>query len=396
MSKYSHINIEWSGEILAIHGYGVTARRILKPLIEGGATVKLTQDEDYVPEHKRIKDPFWLEQLEKSKTLPDPPVKISYCIPPLFKPRQGAINILSSQWETTHFPKEWIPTINRADRFWVGTPSLKQSAMNSGVSVPIGIMNATIDPTEWNIEGEVSNITEIPANAVKFMFIADWIPRKNYEDLIIGYLTAFSGVSDTALVIKTWSNVPGIPGRKNIEETIKHFSNKLIGIDKPKIYLITDLLPEDQLIALMRGCDVYTSVSHGEGFDLPMVQAMSLGKIIVSTPFLAHGDYLNGDNSLPVRFTMSPVYDAVAPLYHAYQLWSKPDMWDYINKLRTAYQMVKSNKHKDMGLKARDTIEKLFSPENNTPLIVEEIEKAYKKPTVSTTQAIANAVAGLL
>lgn len=298
--------------------------------------------------------------------------------------------------ETTHFPKEWIPIINSADRFWVGTPSLKQSAINSGVEVPIGLMNATIDSSEWSPEGPISNITEIPKNAVKFMFVADWIPRKNYEELIIGYLTAFSGVTDTALIIKTWSNAPGIAGRKSIEDAIRHFSNKLIGIDKPKIYLVTDLLPEDQLIALMRGADVYTSVSHGEGFDLPMVQAMSLEKLIVSTPFLAHGDYLTLDNSLPVRFTMTPVYDAVAPLYHAYQLWSKPDMWDFINKLRSAYQMVKTGKAKEMGKKAKETVDKLFSPENNTKLIVEEIEKAIVKPKNTTAQAIANAIAGLI
>lgn len=400
MSKYKHINIEWSGEILAIHGYGVTARRILKPLIEGGATVKLTQDEDYVPPHKRITDQFWLDQLEKSKLMPDPPIKISYCIPPLFKPRKGAINILSSQWETTHFPKEWIPVINTADRFWVGTPSLKQSALNSGVKVPIGIMNATIDPNEWLPEGPKAGITEIPKGTVKFLFVGDWIPRKNYEDLVIGYLTAFSGVKDTALIIKTWSNLPGIDGRKHIENAIRHISDKIQGIEKPKIYLITDMLPEDQLINLMRDCDSYISVSHGEGFDLPAVQAMSLGKPLISTPFLAHGDYMTLENSFPVKFTISPVYDAAAPLYHAYQLWSKPDMWDLINKMRSVYQAVKEGKVSQYGDKARETIIRLFSPENNTPKIVEEIEaalpKAYKEDRKVTVQAIANAVSNLI
>lgn len=396
---YQHINIEWCGEILAIHGYGVTARRILKPLIEGGATIKLTPDEDYVPPHKRITDSFWLEQIEKSKTLPPPPVKVCYCIPPMFKPRPGAINILSSQWETTHYPKEWVPIINSADRFWVGTPSLKQSALNSGVKVPIGVMNATIDPNEWKPDGPTSRLAEIPKDAVKFIFVGDWIPRKNIEDLIIGYLTAFSGVKDTALIIKTWSNAPGITGRKHIEDAIRHINNKIVGIERPKIYLVTDMLPESQLIDLMRDAHCYVSVSHGEGFDLPMVQAMSLGKIIVTTPFLAHGDYLNEHNSLPVRFTISPVYDAVAPLYHAYQLWSKPDMWDFIMKLRSAYQLIKEGKASTIGAKARQKVVELFSPENNTPAIVRELELAVAPKMddrAVSIQAIANAVKSLV
>ena len=41
MSDYSNLKFEWCGEILAQVGYGVQARNILKPLIEGGADIKL-------------------------------------------------------------------------------------------------------------------------------------------------------------------------------------------------------------------------------------------------------------------------------------------------------------------------------------------------------------------
>lgn len=125
--------------------------------------------------------------------------------------------------------------------------------------------------------------------------------------------------------------------------------------------------------------DCYTTVSKGEGFDLPMVQAMSLGKLVVATDYLAHADYMNTDNSIPVKYTMKPVYDAVAPLYHAYQWWSSPDMFDYVSKLRVAYSLIKTGRDKEIGLKARDTVNKLFSPDVNTPKIVEAIERASKQ-----------------
>lgn len=375
MKDYSNIKIGWTGEVLAIRGYATTARRLLKPLIEAGADVKLMPFEPYITPENKIDDPFWLEQIEKSKNKPAAPVHINYCLPTLFKPEQGSINVLNSQWETDTYPREWVPIINSANAFWVGTPSLIESAKRADIKVPLDCVNATIDLSEWTPEGEVTNITEIPENTVKFMFVGDWIPRKNYEDLIIGYMTAFSGHKDVALIIKTWSNQPGAGGKRHIEEAIKHISNKLNGIDRPKIYLVTDMMEEKRLISLMRGTDVYVTVSHGEGFDLPMVQAMALGKLVVGTDFLAHKDYMTVDNSIPVKYTMKPCYGAVAPLYDAYQMWSTPDMSDYISKLRVAYQLVTTDRSKDIGIKARETVNNLFSPEANTPKFVEAIER---------------------
>lgn len=381
----SNLRISWQGEILAQSGYGVHARRILKPLIEAGVDVKLISDENYIPPEKRIQDAWWLEQLALSKNKPDAPVHINYCIPPLAKPVKDAINILSSQWDTTQFPREWVPTINQFNRFWVGSIGLTKTAANSGIKIPVDVVSTTLDTNLWSPEGGSASVTEIPPGCVKFMFTGDWIARKNYQDLIIGYLTAFSGCKDTALVIKTSSDQPGAEGRKHIEQAIRHFTGKVTGIELPRIYLLTDFVSEEQVIPIMRGCDVYLSVSHGESYDTAVVQAMSLGKIVVATNFLGHEDYIKQGNSLPVKYTLAPVYDAAAPLYHSYQLWSCPDMWDFISKMRTAYEMVKTGKQKELGIPARDTIIQSYGVEANTKKIIDLLSKisATAKPIVN-------------
>lgn len=392
----TNLRISWQGEILAQRGYGAHVRRILKPLIQGGADVKLIPDEDYIPQDKRITDPWWIDQIAKSKLKPDMPLHIMYCIPPLAKPVKGAINILFSNWDTTHYPREWIPTINQMNRFWVGTPSLLKSAQNAGIKVPIDVLSSTIDTTLWTPEGESTKITEIPNDTVKFMFVGDWIPRKNYQDLIIGYITAFSGCKDTALIIKTWSNQPGGDGRKNIEQAVRHFVDKLVGIDKPKIYLLTDMIDEEQIIPMMRGTDAYVSVSHGESYDSSVVQAMALEKLVVATNFLAHDDYLRPDNSLIVKHTLCPVYDGGGPQYQAYQLWSNPDIWDYISKLRLAYQMIKEKKQDNICKAARKKVIELFSEETNTPRIAKLIENCLAKQAIDTPKGLIQKVVSQL
>lgn len=378
-NDYSDIKIDWVSEVTAKMGYGLQARRMLKPLIDGGATVKLIPDEDYLPPFMKIDDPYWNSIVEKSKALPDQPVRINYCLPTRFRPNPNAINIGYAMWETDQYPREWAQIINNTCQiFFAGCDALVNSAKKANIQVPIFPMNATIDTSIWSKEGRVIRINEFPENCVKFLFIGNFIPRKNLPELLTGFNYAFDGIKDVALLIKTWSNVNSGDGKKHIAEAIRFMNNKSTGINRPKVTVITDILEESQMIDLIRSMDSYISVSCGEGFDLPLVQAMAMEKLVVATRFLAHGDYLDDTNSVNVPYTMMPCVDAHAPLYDAYQMWSRPDMAAYIESLRKAYNMVKSGEAKKLGQEARKTIETKFGVKPNTDKLADTIRQAKK------------------
>lgn len=352
-------------------GYGLQARRILKPLIEGGADVKIIPDEDYLPEHMRLKDPYWTKLIEDSKNKPDTDIRICYCIPPRAKPQEKGVNILYAMWETDEYPRQWAKIINSGfNIFFAGCNSLIASAKKAEITVPIIAVNATLDCKEWNPVGNKMTINEIPNDHIKFLFIGNFIPRKNFEDLLLGFNVAFENVKDVSLIIKTWSNANDGNGKKHLIESFRHLNSKATGLhSKPKVILLSDILNEDQIINLIRGSDCYVSVSKGEGFDLPMIQSMALEKLILTTRFLAHGDYLNDSNSIDIKYTLAPCTDAAAPNYDSYQNWAKPDMQDYISKLKQAYTMIKEGKHTALGKAARETVVNNFSEEVNTDKI---------------------------
>lgn len=391
---YSDIVIDWQSEITAKMGYGLQTRRMLKPLIEGGANIKLIPDEEYLPPHMKIQDPFWIEQIEKSKSKPDSKLRISYCLPNRYKPNQNAINVGYSMWETNQYPREWASHINKVcDVFFAGCNSLVKSAENAGITVPIIPVNATLDTNTWNPDGPSVSPAEIPKENVKFLFIGNFIPRKNLEQLLLGFAAAFEGYPDVSLIIKTWSQTNDANGKKHISEAIRHLYNKASGLtSKPKVSIISDILDEEQVIRLIRGCDAYVSVSKGEGFDLPMMQAMALEKLIVTTRFLAHSDYLNDTNSMNVKYTLTPCSDAMAPLYDSYQMWSVPDMESYVQSLRLAYRMIRTGGSKQLGKSARETIINTYSNEVNTDKlanIFRDISNGkYKKERENTKDSI--------
>ena len=135
----------------------------------------------------------------------------------------------------------------------------------------------------------------------------------------------------------------------------------------------------------MRGFHVYTNVAHGEGFDLPMVQAMSMGKLVVSTDFLGHAEYMREDNSLPVEYSLTPVIDAKAPMYTSDQMWARPTMTSLMSRMQEAYALVKSENGKYYALKeaARQTMVDTFDEKVTTKrliTILEEIRASVEEP----------------
>lgn len=375
MKDYSDIHIEWQSEITAKMGYGLQARRMLKPLIDGGAKVKLIPDEDYLQPHMKISDPYWDKQIELSKSMEEAPIRICYALPPRYKPDPKKITVGYTMWETNKYPRPWVQHINgTCNYFFAGCDSLVESAKDGGITCPVIPMNATLDTDDWSPKGPHININEVPTEDVKFLFIGNFIPRKNLDQLLVAFAVAFEEVKDVSLIIKTWSHVNTAAGKKHISDAIGHLLGKAGGLKhKPRVSVISDILEEEQIMGLIRSCDVYTSVSRGEGFDLPMMQAMSMEKMIVTTRYLAHGDYLDDSNSIDVPFNLTPCVDAAAPLYDSYQLWSAPDMEAYIRSLQLAYTAVRQGTHKHLGQNARKTITQKYGVKTNTDYLANTI-----------------------
>ena len=111
----------------------------------------------------------------------------------------------------------------------------------------------------------------------KFLFVGGTIWRKGIDILINTYLSAFTKDDDVCLVIKdmgTNSFYHGINQKKVIQELV---SNQNLA----KIIYLEDELTSSQLSALYRSCDCLVHPFRGEGFGLPVLEAMACGLPVV-------------------------------------------------------------------------------------------------------------------
>ena len=130
-----------------------------------------------------------------------------------------------------------------------------------------------------------------------FLSITQWGPRKNVDNMLKWFIEEFHDDEDVGLVLKTNlsndSNIDRDGTTRRLENLLGNYPDK-----KCKIYLLHGSISEENLTWLYQHPTMrsYVSISHGEGFGLPLFEAAYNGLPIVTVLWSGHNDYLYSRN----------------------------------------------------------------------------------------------------
>jgi len=93
-----------------------------------------------------------------------------------------------------------------------------------------------------------------------------------------------------AVIIVRGNTFKGVPKSEKLDYLLTTRANK----DPKHLIYLRDWQPPDFIEELMNVCDIYVSPSGHEGFNVPLVEAMSCGKPIVTTKLANHSEILEG------------------------------------------------------------------------------------------------------
>lgn len=218
----------------------------------------------------------------------------------------------------------------------------------------------------------VTNHTMLVERNGKILFSGN-TERKHPTALIKAYYSAFTGVDDVALVLKTHRSDYSDREKEAIRTTIRRIKTIMPLDHYPKISYISDMLSEEEIAALHTRGDCYVSLDRGEGFGLSPFEAGAAGNPIIVTGFGGATEYAKPHNSYLVDYNLTPVFGMPwSPWYTGQQMWAEPNVEDGINKMKYAYNNRKEAEKK--GLTLQQDIVNNFSWEMIANKIIEELK----------------------
>ena len=260
-------------------------------------------------------------------------------VPPFSFHKSSNYRIAYFYWEADTLPKSWAKDIKGSvDELWVPCELTRQAVLKSGFSGPIHTVFTPIEP------GDISNIkiamksnseNILSDDVFKFYSIFQWNERKGYTELISAYLKEFNSNDNVILILKVNEIKYKSNGLSKIKSDILDIKRRIDEKNAPDILLITEHLKDDDLAGLHQLCDCFVLPHHGEGWGMPIHEAMMHSNKIITTKFGGITEYLDDDSAYIIPHSLVNVPKLNwTNLYDEYQKWAQPSVDSLMRLMR--------------------------------------------------------------
>lgn len=359
-------------------GYGDMSRDIIRHLIEYDKfdvkviSINWGETPMNALDASNPKDKMILDRILTTNLTTQPELFVSISIPTEFEP-WGKYNIgITAGIETTIASTQWIESCNKMDVIFTISEHSKNVFLSSKyqktgpngqqlgileLTKPIEVLHNCIDQSVFNkLEYEAdlaksvkSTMKDIPEDFC-YLFVGHWLrgdfghDRKNVGFLVKVFLETFKQVTDKklpALILKTSGGSFSYMDRKEIISKIESIRKTVVLQDKqrlPNVYLLHGELTDEEMNSLYNHPKIkaHISLTKGEGFGRPLLEASVSGKPVIASGWSGHMDFLNPEDAVLVGGELKPI--------HQSSVWDgnliKESSWFYPDIQQSANAMV--------------------------------------------------------
>ncbi len=244
---------------------------------------------------------------------------------------KGRYKIASTIWETTRIPENELAHLSDIDQLW--TPSCwgRNVLVNNGLNadrvkvVPEGVDIQRFKPGTGG-RGEANS------KPFRFLCVGKWEERKGINLLLEAFCHAFRPGEAVELVLHCYNSaVPGF----SMEQAI----NKLALAPHAPIS-ISYPVPDKDMAGIYTSCDAFVLASRGEGWGLPIIEAMACELPVIVTNYSAYLDFVTSENAYLLN--VERMVDVDDPLHfdsgQDFGLWAEPDREHLVHLLREVFE----------------------------------------------------------
>jgi glycosyltransferase involved in cell wall biosynthesis len=247
------------------------------------------------------------------------------------------LNICIPFWELPVLPKSWIGTLNAMDLILAPTQFILQAIKNALPDAPcIHYPQAAILPEKIKADRSRFDLSEHDTVFITSFDVLSDLSRKNPWATIEAFKLAFPEPNNQTLVLKVNTNKVS---RKAHHQELKNITALA---NHPKIFFINKYLSYQDTLSLYASSDVMVSLHRSEGLGLTLMEAMSLGKPVITTNWSGNTDFTNSNNSCLVDYRLVPSI-GTHPEYKKEMLvakshWAEPNINTAIKYMRLLHE----------------------------------------------------------
>jgi len=275
-------------------------------------------------------------------------------------------------WEESKFPAHYVSWFNtKLTMAFTMSEYVKDVLINNGVSIPIQTTGIIVEDI-LAINSKAFSF-DLPSG-LRLLHISSCFPRKGI-DILIDTFELLENKKEISLVIKTFenphNNVIEYLENKNYTVVTTYEKNVyLYSKNGKKILLINKDIPQSQIKYLYENTNILVAPSFGEGFGLPMAEAMLLDLPVLTTNYGGQKDFCTSETSWLIDFDFAL---AQTHLNLQNSVWAVPK----IESLKTNIEDICSLSQKEIQKKttlAKEHILKNYSSQKVSKNILQAIK----------------------
>jgi glycosyltransferase involved in cell wall biosynthesis/tetratricopeptide (TPR) repeat protein len=298
------LRVVWQGAQEKVHSLAMVNRGLCAALVARGHELSLRPQSGYEPAGGSIALPEALAARKGAALAGPPDVHVMHQWPPDFTRPPVGRWVLVQPWEFGSIPKAWLgPLRDRVDELWVPSNFVRHCFIEGGVPaakvhvVPNGV-------ADIYFREDLPALPLRTRKRFKFLFVGGTLSRKGFDMLLKSYGKVFSAGDDVCLVVKDMGAGTFYHGQ-NAPALIAKFRQAPTA---PEVEYIADELSDEQMAGLYRACDCVVQPYRGEGFCLPVAEAMACARPVIVTGFGPSLDYCTDETAylLPYQIERLP------------------------------------------------------------------------------------------
>ena len=280
-STYSGpVRVAWEGDPHGLHSLAIVNRALCCALLERGHDLGLIWDSSHAgvtaESEGVVLDERLAARVGRRPVGGPAQVTVRHQWPPRLDPPGEGRCVLMQPWEFGSLPKAWLRALHEVDEIWAYSRSTRDCYLEAGVPegrvrvIPLGVDPEIFKPAQ-------APLVLPPGPGFRFLFVGGTIFRKGIDVLLAAFERAFQAGDDVGLVIKEMGSKSFYRGQ-TAEAKVAALRERGYSVN-----YIDRNLDEQDMARLYAACDCLVHPFRGEGFALPIVEAMACGLPVIVT-----------------------------------------------------------------------------------------------------------------